>query len=112
MASGISGFFKGLFGGGGGDGDSGDSGDDAPAVGQPIEYEGFRLYAAPEKRGGQWLTAGRITKEIDGTIKEHHFIRADTSSTLDDAAELSLFKAKRIVDEQGDKMFEPKPTKS
>lgn len=111
MASGISGFFKGLF-GGGGNRDSGESGGEAPTVGEAVEYEGFLLYAAPEKRGGQWLTAGRITKEIDGTIKEHRFIRADTSSTRDDAAELSLFKAKRIVDEQGDKMFEPKPTKS
>ena len=52
-----------------------------------------------------WLTVGVITKAVDGDTKEHHFIRADTYGSKQDADDCSVLKAKQIIDEQGDKMF-------
>ena len=54
----------------------------------------------------QWLTAGVIKKQFADGVKEHQFIRADIHSTKDDADAFSLAKAKQIIDELGDKLFE------
>jgi len=94
--------FKKLFGGGG------QAGADAPAeaaAGQTIEHKGFTIRATPFKAEGQFQTAGTITKEIDGEMKEYKFIRADRFASLDDATSLSLRKGQQLVDEQGDRIF-------
>lgn len=100
MAPGIGDMMRGLLGGGGKGNAPG-----APA-GKPVDYEGFRLQAAPRNRGGQWQVAGVIGKEIDGVLRTHEFIRADMYGNKDDAAEVSLQKAKRLVDERGEGLFE------
>ncbi|ODT08655.1 MAG: hypothetical protein ABS58_01305 [Mesorhizobium sp. SCN 65-20] len=92
-------FLKRLFGGGGG----GDA--QAPAAAKEIEYKGFAIKATPYKEGGQFQTCGVVSKEVDGVVKEHKFIRADRFSTLDDAVEVSLTKGRQLVDEQGERMF-------
>ena len=46
-----------------------------------------------------------ITREIDGEIKSHRFIRADRFPSLDDATETTIRKAKQVIDEQGDRIF-------
>ena len=46
-----------------------------------------------------------ITKEIDGVVKEHKFIRADRFAGLDDAVDVSIRKGQQMVDEQGERMF-------
>ena len=38
--------------------------------------------------------------------KEHRFIRADRHASLEDALGFSISKAKKIVDEQGERMFD------
>lgn len=102
---GIGGFLKGLFGGGREAGDEGDE-SGAPRIGpEGVEYEGYRIHPAPRHEGGHWLTAGVIRKEIAGETKEHAFIRADTHATRDEAAAMAVEKAKRIIDERGDRMF-------
>ena len=63
------------------------------------------IRAMPYKEGGQFQTAGTISKEIDGAVKEYKFVRADRFSTLEEAADLSLSKGRQIVDEQGERMF-------
>lgn len=92
-------FLKRLFGGGGG----GDA--QAPAAAKEIEYKGFAIKATPYKEGGQFQTCGVVSKDIDGVVKEHKFIRADRFSTLEDAVEVSLTKGRQLVDEQGERMF-------
>jgi hypothetical protein len=90
-------FWKSLFGGG--------ATQSADKASEPVEYNGYMISAAPYKSEGQYQTAGRITKEIGGAIKEHKFIRADRHASYDDAVEFSLAKARQIVDQSGDRIF-------
>jgi hypothetical protein len=75
-------------------------------VGAAEEYKGFAIRAAPYKSEGQFQTAGIIEKEIAGVRREHKFIRADRHASYDDAVAFSLSKARQLVDEQGEQMFE------
>lgn len=86
-----------LFGGGGGGSAKSD---------QPSEtFEGFKIYAEPMKDGGSWRLAARIEKEVDGELKSHHLIRADTFQSADEAATAATAKAKQIISEQGARLF-------
>ncbi|MBN9036602.1 MAG: hypothetical protein J0H53_11055 [Rhizobiales bacterium] len=93
-------FLKRLFGGGGG----GESEAKAEAS-EPLEYKGYVVRATPFKDGGQFQCCGVITREVDGAVKEHRFIRADKFTTLEDAFAITLRKGQQIIDEQGDRMF-------
>jgi hypothetical protein len=75
-------------------------------LGDPVEYNGFVIRAAPFKSEGQYQTAGIIAKDVAGVHRQHRFIRADRHASLDDALGFSLTKAKKIVDEQGERMFD------
>jgi hypothetical protein len=75
-------------------------------LGEPEDYNGFVIRAAPFKSEGQYQTAGIIAKDVAGVHKEHRFIRADRHTSLEDALGFSLTKAKKIVDEQGERMFD------
>jgi hypothetical protein len=90
-------FWKSLFGGG--------ATESAEKASEPVEYNGFTIRAAPYKAEGQYQTAGTITKDIGGVVKEHKFVRADRHAAYDDAVEFSLSKARQIVDQSGDRMF-------
>lgn len=74
--------------------------------GAALEYNGFLIQAAPLRDGSQWLTAGFISKTIGDEQKEHQFIRADTHVSREHAEAFSLTKARLIIDEQGEKLFE------
>jgi len=96
-------FLKSLFGGrsaaeGGGGGKE--------ILGDPVDYNGFIIRAAPFKSDEQYQTAGIVAKNVSGVRKEHRFIRADRHNTLNDALEFSLVKAKKLVDELGERMFD------
>ncbi len=99
MASMLSGFLRRLTGGG--------AAADAAAAprGPAVEYEGYAIHAIPRRQGAQWLTAGLITKASPDGVKEHHFIRAETHASQDDASAFAVVKAKQIIDERGDKLF-------
>jgi len=84
------------------------SGDGGPVPGKsadPVEYNGFTITAAPLKEGGQYKTAGEITKEINGELKRASFIRADNHADMDSAVSHTNRKAQQIIDEQGDALF-------
>jgi hypothetical protein len=101
---GLGGLLKRLFGGGGGDGGG------AGPIGEAAEYKGYQIQPLGERQGGQWLTAGMITKTIGGEVKEHRFIRVDSHSDAESAASFAVIKARQIIDEQGDAIFrERKP---
>ena len=70
------------------------------------EYNGFLIQAAPRHDGSRWLTAGVISKKVGDEQKEHQFIRADTHASREDAEAFSLTKAKQIIDERGENLFE------
>jgi hypothetical protein len=91
-------FWKSLFGGGG-----------APVAAGPAateDYNGFAISAEPYAAGSQFQVAGKITKDLGGMKKEHAFIRADTFGTREEAAKFTLLKARQIIDQQGDRMFQ------
>ncbi|MEW9806627.1 HlyU family transcriptional regulator [Mesorhizobium marinum] len=92
-------FLKRLFGGGGSTEEA------AGKAAKQIEHKGFTIVAMPYKNDGQYQTCGVVSKEIDGVMKEHRFVRADRFAGLDDAVEVSLRKGQQLVDEQGERMF-------
>ncbi|MBX3598534.1 MAG: hypothetical protein KF874_13265 [Rhizobiaceae bacterium] len=92
-------FFKKLFGG------SGEPASAEPKVAGEAEHRGFTIKATPFKNEGQFQTCGVISKEVDGELKEHKFIRADRFAGLEDAVQLSLSKGRQIIEEQGEHLF-------
>lgn len=80
---------------------------DSKAQAEPVssEHKGFVILATPFAEAGQFQTCGLIRKEIAGEMKEHKFIRADRFATMDDAVNITLIKARQIIDEQGDNLF-------
>lgn len=91
-------FWKRLFGGGSGEAKSG------PEV-EPVEHKGFLIRPMPFTEDGQYQTCGLITKQVGDEIKEHKFIRADRFPSRDDAIEVTLRKARQMIDEQGERIF-------
>jgi hypothetical protein len=85
--------FSKLFGGG-----------SAPAP-EPEEHNGFRIYPEPKSDAGGFRIAGRIEKEVDGEVKVHSFVRADTIQSKEEAERFTILKAKQIIDEQGERLF-------
>jgi len=96
---GLGNLFKNLFGS--------KSGDDGSSLkggkpSDPVEYNGFVIIPEPINEGGQFRTAGRILKDVDGTTKETRFIRADNNGDYQGAVDHCVYKGKQIIDEQGD----------
>lgn len=69
------------------------------------DYNGYSIESAPVLEGGQYQLAGRITKTIDGVVKEHNFMRADRFSSYEDAESFVFVKARQIIDQNGDRLF-------
>ncbi|WP_159652903.1 HlyU family transcriptional regulator [Vibrio atypicus] len=73
---------------------------------EPVEYKGYLIYQEAMPEGGQYRIAGRITKELDGEVKTHRFIRSDVLSSQTDADEFMLKKAQMFIDQMGDTIFQ------
>jgi len=98
----LGGLVKKLFGGGG---DGGDGSGGKP-LGEAVEHKGCMIQPTTMHKGGQFLTAGIITKEFPGGQREHRFVRADTHSSADQARDFAVIKGRQIIDEQGDRLFD------
>jgi hypothetical protein len=83
---------------------SSSSSSSAPAP-EPEIYKDFRIFVEPIREGSRYRIAARIEKEADGEARSHHLIRADTCDDADLARELTLQKAKQLIDEVGDAIF-------
>ena len=92
--------FSRLFGSGGRDG-----GADA-AANIAETYRGFTITPAPRKDGSGYRISARIEKAIGGETKTHTLIRADTVNDVETAMTASLGKAKMLIDEQGEAIFD------
>lgn len=96
-----SGWFKRLFGGAGSDAEP------AATEADAVDHKGFRIVPAPRGRGGQWNVAGAITLHgEDGGERRYSFIRADSSQSWDDAVELTVSKARQMIDIEGERIFD------
>ena len=82
-----------LFGGGGGG--------KGPST-SPVQHQGFTIHAEPMTEGSRHRICARIEK--DG--REHLMIRADTLESHDAAVEASVAKAKSLIDQQGESIFD------
>ncbi len=69
-------------------------------------YKNMQIYAEPQREGGTYRLAARIAHDVDGEIREHHLIRADTFQSIEDAKAASMAKAKQMIDEQGIRLFD------
>lgn len=98
-------FFKSLLGGSGGSAGKETAGD-KEELQDPEEYKGFTIVAAPINEGGQYRTAGYISRTVDGVEKKSRFIRADNSTDKEQAISHSKNKARQIIDEQGDSLLQ------
>lgn len=65
-------------------------------------YQGLELLARPVREGGAWRVAGTIRRAGDDDGPRYDFVRADTMADRDEAAQMSLLKARQLVDEQGE----------
>jgi hypothetical protein len=81
----------------------------APQRGDPVEYQGLVIRAAPERAGSQWRLAGVIVKPgVDGDPGgdlERTFLRADTFASREEAESFAVRKGQQIIDEQGARLF-------
>ncbi|WP_293451840.1 HlyU family transcriptional regulator [Planktotalea sp.] len=75
------------------------------SVDASIEYQGFRITPAPMKESQGFRLCAVIEKEVDGELKSHRLIRADTIANLDQCTEASIDKAKQMIDQLGDRLF-------
>jgi len=91
-------FLKKLFGGGGADLTT-------RSAAAPVSYQGYEIIADPAAEGEQFRLSGRIIKEEGGALREHLLIRADLFPTREAAIEATIRKAKYVIDEQGEGIF-------
>ncbi len=68
-----------------------------------IQYWGFHMI--PKNAGGGWSTEAVISKQINGEVKSHHFIRADQTNSRQSAIALATAKARIVIDQSGENIF-------
>ena len=76
-----------------------------PTKHEAVEYKGFSVVPTPRKAPGGWTTEGIISKEVGENTRSERFIRADMLMSEDEAVEYSVSKARKIIDEQGERLF-------
>jgi hypothetical protein len=76
----------------------------APAA-TTVEYEGYTITAAPEKDASGWRLAGTIARETGAHREVHHLVRADISPDRAAIVVMTIDKAKRLIDQYGDRLF-------
>lgn len=69
------------------------------------DYHDFRIFPEPQSGQGGFRIGARIEKDIDGEVKTHHMIRADTCQSVEEAERVSLLKARMLIDQQGEDIF-------
>ncbi|MHA7881481.1 MAG: HlyU family transcriptional regulator [Saccharospirillum sp.] len=89
-------WLKKAFAGGSGPGEAG------PVKGDASEYKGYTITPTPIAEGGQFRVSGVIEKGE----QSHTFIRSDLVAGQEAACDFSVTKAKLIIDQMGDRVFE------
>jgi len=81
-------------------------GGNAKSKSTPVDYDGYQIIAEPQSNNGQWQVSGRIEKQDGDKKKVHTFIRADTLPDETAAANEMIRKAKMMIDQMGDSLFD------
>ncbi|WP_222518683.1 HlyU family transcriptional regulator [Spiribacter salinus] len=79
--------------------------DNPPGVAAESEHHGYLITAMPTEESGGWRVSGTISGDIDGETRTVTFVRADIYGSQSVAAEMTLLKARRLIDEQGHRLF-------
>ena len=74
---------------------------EAPAA-PSEEYRGFAIRPDPAKADDGW----RIRALVEKDGRSHELIRADTLRDRESAAEASVLKAKQMIDQVGERIFD------
>jgi len=77
----------------------------APEV-EPEHYNDFAIYPAAQKADGGYRLAARVEKQVGDDLKTHHLIRADVLNTQEAANDAGIAKAKQLIDQMGDRLFD------
>lgn len=72
---------------------------------EPATYKDFTIFVEPIREEGRFRVAARIEKEVDGEVRSHSMIRADTAESAEAAEELTMRKARQLIDQLGDTIF-------
>jgi hypothetical protein len=72
---------------------------------EPVLHKDCRIFPAPLPEGSTFRIAARIEKDFGGETKVHQLIRADTRTSLEEAATASVDKARLAIDQLGDTIF-------
>lgn len=70
-----------------------------------VDYQGFRITPTPVTEDQGYRLSALIEKEVDGTLRTHKLIRADTMNSPEQCADAAIAKAKQLIDQQGDRLF-------
>ncbi len=73
---------------------------------QSESYEGFTITPEPVREGSRYRLGARIEKEVGGEMKAHHLIRADVLDDFESARLASVNKARQVIEEQGERLFQ------
>jgi len=77
----------------------------APKTPDPILHKDCRIFAQPVAASGGYRVAARIETDLGGLTKTHLLQRADTCTSLQEATDLSIAKAKQAIDQLGAALF-------
>ena len=69
-------------------------------------YKDFTITPDPAREGPTFRIRAHIAKDIGGQTKTHTLIRADTLNDEEAAVAASLVKARQLIDEQGERLFD------
>jgi hypothetical protein len=73
---------------------------------ETVVYQDLRICPTPIPEGGQWRLAAAIVKGTGDDAVEYELVRADVFSSRDDAVSFAVRKAKQVIDEQGERLFD------
>ena len=90
-------FFKRLFGGG-------TSAQETKA--QTVDYKGYALTPMPKAEGGMYRLQGLVALGEGEKRREHMLIRADMFTSEADATDAFMRKARLLIDQQGESLFD------
>ena len=73
---------------------------------EAVEHKGFFITPTPIPEQGQFRISAKIEKEVAGETRTHHLIRTDLIRDLDEAQAASVNKARQMIDQLGDGVFD------
>jgi hypothetical protein len=85
---------------------SGDNREAGPEASASVTYQELEIRPAPVKESNGWRVQGTIVKGSGEDAREHVFIRADACMDRESAVALTVRKARQLIDEQGEKLFD------